>query len=77
MFVRAWKPGTRFSVPSQDVFVYIINQSQAGGTVGIVLGIAGYLGLIGICVRFLQFSHERDTARHVITADWMENSPEA
>jgi hypothetical protein len=77
MFVGAVKPGNSFSVPSQVVFAYIIQQSQAGGTVGIVLGIAGYLGLIGICVRFLQFSHERDTAMHVITADWMENSPDA
>jgi hypothetical protein len=45
--------------------------------VGIVLGIAGYFALVGICVRFLQFVHERDDAMHMITADWVENGPDA
>lgn len=37
------------------------------------MAVAGYFALVGICVRFMQFAHERDDAMHAITTDWIDN----
>ena len=39
----------------------------------IVFAVAGYLAVVGIFVRFVQFAHGRDETMHLFTAQWIEN----
>jgi len=46
---------------------------QAGGIVTILFAVAGYFAVVGIFVRFIQFSRERDDAMHLMTSGWIQN----
>jgi hypothetical protein len=60
-------------VPNVRVFLYIEYWTQEGGIVTIVFAVAGYFAIVGICVRFFQFAHERDQAMRLITNGWIQN----
>ncbi len=39
----------------------------------IAFAVAGYLAVVGIVVRFIQFGHERDEAMHLMTSGWIQS----
>lgn len=39
----------------------------------IVFAVAGYFAIVGILVRFIQFSHKRDQAMRLMTTGWIEH----
>jgi len=41
--------------------------------VTILFAVAGYFAVVGIFVRFIQFSRERDDAMHLMTSGWIQN----
>jgi len=41
--------------------------------VTIAIAIAGYFAIVGMCVRFVQFSHKRDQAMRLMTNGWIEH----
>jgi Na+/proline symporter len=47
--------------------------AQGGSTVTIVFAIAGYFAIVGMVVRFIQFSHKRDQAMRLMTTGWIEH----
>jgi hypothetical protein len=47
---------------------------QSGGTVGISLGIAAYLAVATLFIRFIHVTHQCDEDMSRITAEWIEQT---
>ena len=66
---KTWESRTRSNF---ERFLCTLISAQGGSTVTIVFAIAGYFAIVGICVRFIQFSHQRDQAMRLMTTGWIE-----
>jgi hypothetical protein len=48
--------------------------TQAGAAVEILFGILGYFSIVGLIIRFVQVTRQRDVEMRRITDDWIQET---